>query len=178
MDEHHVERADVEFLASGFWIGWFALSCVATIGLALTGHPIAFLFAVIFGAHAAGALKQLRRPGAALRITEDGLIDNSHWWFSGLIPWGEIIDIRAARWGMIEIELRDESAFWEQLTALQKLGRLKSQLYGFGPALIVPFLLQGSRSQLVDEMQAGLDQYTLRSGAQSPALPDGDGGQA
>ena len=178
MDEHQVERTDVEFVASGFWIGWFALSCVATIGLALTGHPIAVFFALVFGAHAVGAIKQMTRSAPGLRITEEGLLDNSHWWHSGLIPWDEIIDVRASRWGMIEIDLRDEQAFWQRLTPIQQLAHWKSQLYGFSPALVVPFLLEGSRSQLVDEMQAGLDQYTLRSGAQSPALPDGDRGQA
>jgi hypothetical protein len=172
MDRDVAERPFVHIPASStFWGGWLTVSGVTAIGLISTGHPLAFLLALIFGFHAGFALKQLTREDPGLRITEEGVIDNSHWWHSGLIPWHEIVDIHASRWGMIEIKLRDENQFWQRLTALQQFAHIKTQLYGFSPALIVPWLLVGARGQIVEELQTGLDQYTLRSGAESPELP-------
>jgi len=174
MDQDAAEHPFVHVPAStAFWSIWLGVSGVSAVGLVSTGHPLAFLLALIFGFHAGFALKQLTREDPGLRITNEGVIDNSHWWHSGLIPWNEIVDIHASRWGMIEIKLRNESVFWQRLTPLQQLAHIKTQLYGFSPALIVPWLLVGARSQIVEELQTGLDQYTLRSGAESPALRPG-----
>ena len=59
MDRDVAERPFVHIPASStFWGGWLTVSGVTAIGLISTGHPLAFLLALIFGFHAGFALKE------------------------------------------------------------------------------------------------------------------------
>ncbi len=115
----------------------------------------------VFGAHSAWALVGLLNRRIRLRVTEDGIVDENFWWSPGLVPWEEMLDVRATKWGLVEIDLRDKSAFFERLSPLAQLVRVKQRLSGLGPALIVPWSLEGSKRDLLESLETGLDSSTV-----------------
>ncbi|MBT8487821.1 MAG: hypothetical protein KJO65_03230, partial [Gemmatimonadetes bacterium] len=98
-------------------------------------------------------------PGR-LCVTEAGIVDEMFWYSPGLIPWQDVTDVRPTRWGLVEIDLVDDDVFLQRLGPLSQMARFKQQLYGFGPALVVPWVLRGRRRTIVDRLQDGLDAYT------------------
>jgi hypothetical protein len=92
-----------------------------------------------------------------------GIRDENFWYSPGLIRWDEILDVRPTRFGLIEVELRDEGAFWGRLSPLSQLPRVKLTLLGFGPALITPWGLEGTRRGLVNLLKKELEQNLLES---------------
>ncbi|NNK63993.1 MAG: hypothetical protein HKO98_12405 [Gemmatimonadetes bacterium] len=121
------------------------------------------ILAIIFGGHALWSLRRLldRRP--RLEISAVGIRDENLWYSPGMIRWEEIRDIRRTRLGLIEVELRDEGAFLDRLSPLRQLPRVKLALFGFGPALITPWGLEGSTREVVGKLQEGLEQHLLES---------------
>lgn len=140
-----------------YWCIAMTLLAVATV----TGFGWGPFGLVLFGGYALWALTRLldRRP--RIRVTPEGIIDDNFWYSPGLVRWADILDVRMTRLGLIEVDLRDENAFWERLSPLRRLARFKMQLYGFGPALITPWGLEGSGSEIVAHLQAGLDEHVL-----------------
>ncbi len=65
---------------------------------------------IIFGAHAVWAFRRLLDPRPRIRLSSDGIVDKNFWYSPGLIPWEEILDVRSTRLGLIEVDLKDESA--------------------------------------------------------------------
>lgn len=139
-----------------FFAGMVLLAAGLGVGAAALGSLILAVLAIGYTGWSA---YRLIAPGR-LRVTEDGLVDDTFWHSPGLIPWRTITDVRPARWALIEIDLVDENAFVEKLGPLKQMALLKQQLYGFGPAIIVPWVLQGSRQSILETLQDGLDAYT------------------
>lgn len=138
----------------------FVFATVAAL-FAGAGWPLGAMLAM---PPAGWAAYRMVAGSVRLRISEDGVEDRSFWYSAGFIPWSEILEVRSGPWGAVEIELRDEAAFWERLGPLRQLPRVKLRLfYGLGPAAIVPWGLAGSRSGIVEAMQEALDTHALRS---------------
>ncbi len=130
---------------------------------------------VVFGSYSLWSLLRFIWPRVRLRITEDGIVDETFWWYSpGLIEWGEIVDFRTTKWGLIRIELVDEDSFLGRLSGLRQLTRVKSMLYGLGPALLVPWVLEGSKRDLLGSLEARLDAYTLAAARRRGSLGPGE----
>lgn len=134
----------------------------AGMGLLTAGFlavPGAALVAVVTGMHMVWAVLRLlwRRP--RLRVTGEGVVDEHFWYSSGLLPWSAIRDIRPTKWGLIQIELRDEDAYYGALHPLKTLGLLKMRIFGFPPALLTPWALRGSRGEIVSGLKEGLDRW-------------------
>ena len=141
----------------------------------LAASPIGVAITAVFALSAAWAGLRLLRPKVRVQITEEGIVDENFWYSPGLIPWDNVLDIQKGPWATITVDLRDEAAFFDGLDPLQVIPRVKWRLLGFGPATISALILDASHDEVVDELQAGLDAYTLRSGASSPAIPEGGG---
>jgi hypothetical protein len=111
-----------------------------------------------------------------IRITADGIVDENFWYSPGLIPWEEIVDVRATGLGLIEVDLSDASAFLERLSPMRQVARFKMQLLGFGPAVITPWGLDRSGREVVALLQDGLDEHVVlsarREGAARLADPE------
>ncbi len=84
------------------------------------------------------------------------------------------MDVREGMWGGIEIELKDEKAFLNRLSPLAVLARAISRLYGRGPAVINPVYFEGSRRELLEQLEAALDSFTLAAARQSDTLGSGE----
>lgn len=146
-----------EFKGSRAFFGVLLLgSGVIAAAIAALGAVVLSSLAVLY---AGWAGYRVIRPGR-LCVTEAGIVDETFWYSPGLIPWREVTDVRPTRWGLVEVDLVDESVFLERLGALSRMARFKQQLYGFGPALIVPWVLHGRRRTIVERLQDGLDAYT------------------
>ncbi len=150
-------------------------------GMTIAAIPCALLsgfgpvLAIILGTHALWALRRVidRRP--RLRISAEGIRDENFWYSPGMIRWDEILDVRRTRFGLIEVELRDEGAFWNRLSPLRQLPRVKLALFGFGPALITPWGLRGTTREVVGTLQQGLEQHLLDSvRREQAALPESE----
>ncbi len=157
-----------------FFAGLVAVSGGVAAAFAAVGSLV---LATLAMAYTAWAGYRLIAPGR-LRVTRDGILDETFWYSPGLIPWDEITDIRPTRFGLVEIDLVDETAYVDRLGPWAQLALIKQQLYGFGPALIVPWVLRGTRRDLVEGLQEGLDAHTLRVLTQSgndvqlPTIPE------
>ena len=116
---------------------------------------------VVFGTHTVRTFARLLSRRTRLRITDEGIVDENFWYSPGLIKWDEILDVSAARWGAIEIDLLDANAFLARLSGLAQLYRVKLWLKGFGPAVIIPWGLEGSRRELIEILETGMDSYAL-----------------
>ncbi len=153
-----------------FFVSWFV--GMTTFAVALATVPgWGPLVAVVLGAHALWALRRLfdRRP--RIQITSEGIVDRNFWYSPGLIRWEEIIDVYSKGLGLIEVELKDEIAFWDRLSPLRQIPRYKLQLLGFGPTLITPWGLELSGSEVLDMLQAGLDEHVLQSAQEERFMP-------
>lgn len=157
-----------------FHVAWFVGMTTLAIASAMVPGP-GVIMAVIFGAHALYALRRLfyRRP--RIQITSEGIVDRNFWYSPGLIRWEEIIDVYSKGFGLIEVELKDEVAFWNRLSPLRQIPRFKLQIFGFGPALITSWGLEHSGSEVVEMLQAGMDEHALHAAREERLLPS-DGG--
>ena len=155
--------AAIEIHDSRLFLGLYSggMTIAAIAGALLSGWgPV---LPIIFGTHALWSLRRLfdRRP--RLRVSAEGIRDENFWYSPGLIRWEEIRDVRRTRFGLIEIELRDEGAFLDRLSWLQQLPRLKFAMFGFGPALVTPWGFKGTTREVVTTLQQGLERYLLDS---------------
>ena len=172
-EPHQPEWVDIHD-SRPFYASWFV--GMTALAFAVGTVPgLGPLLAMVFGIHAVWALSRLfaRRP--RIQITSEGIVDRNFWYSPGLIRWEEIIDVYSRGLGFIEVELKDETAFWERLSPLRQIARYKFQLFGYGPALITPWGLERSGSEVVDMLQAGLDEHVLQT-ARVEGLPPSDGG--
>ena len=138
----------------------------------------------VFGTHSLWAFQRLFHRRVRLRITEEGVVDENFWYSPGLIKWDEILDVRVTRWGRIEIDLVDENEFLARLSGPHQLGRVKQLaqsaraihmvLLGFGPAAIASWGLEGSRAEIVEMLEAGMDRYALSVVREGDALEPGE----
>jgi len=150
----------------GFW-------CLLTGSLAgLTAFawgwgPIGLL---VFGLHSVWSFLRLFSRRARLCITEEGIVDANFWTSPGLIRWEEVLDVQPTRWGLIEVKLLDEQAFWSRQSFWAQLARAKLLLYGYQGTVIVPWGLAGSRRKLVQTLQDGLDAAEIAAMGQAVAL--------
>ena len=158
-------------LSAASWI-WGPVGLAGLVGLG------------VFGAHAVWALRRLFGRRVRLRITEEGIVDENFWYSPGLIKWDEVLDVRATRWGRIEIDLLDENAFLARLSGPHQVGRIKqlarsaraihTVLLGFGPASIFSWGLEASRGEIIEALEAGMDSYALSVVRQGHALAPGE----
>lgn len=125
---------------------------------------------VFFGVYTVFALTRLLSGRVRLQVGEDGIVDRTFWYSPGLIPWGEILDIRSTRFGFIEVELRDEAALLARLSPLSRWARWKFPLYGLGPAAIVPWGLEAKRSELIEVLQSAHDEFVVEATKAGHAL--------
>jgi hypothetical protein len=131
---------------------------------------------VLFAAVGGWALfRALYRP-VRLEINDDGIIDRTFWFSPGFIPWTDVLDVSPSRFGCIDLELRDEAAFWERLSPLQMLARWKFPLYGLGPAAIFSWALRGSRADIVERLEERLDNFVVAEVGAGALPPGGPGG--
>jgi hypothetical protein len=134
------------------------------------------ILAIAFGSHALWSLRRLLHRRPRISVSEEGIRDEKFWYSPGLIPWDEVRDVRRTRFGLVELELRDEGAFWNRLSPLRQLPRVKTTLLGFGPALVTPWGLEGSTRRVVSVIQEGLERHLLESVRSEHVLPlEGDG---
>ena len=147
----------VEFKGSRAFFG-MVLLVVGSLaaGFAALGSLVLSSLAVMY---AGWSGYRLIAPGR-VRATAEGIVDETFWYSPGLIPWAQVTDVRPTRWGLVEIDLVDEDVFLEGLGPLARAALFKQQLYGYGPAVLVPWVLRGSRRMIVDGLQGGLDAYT------------------
>ena len=115
-----------------------------------------------------------REPAVCIRITAEGIVDENFWYSPGLVRWEQIVEIRSTALGFIEIDLEDDQAFWETLSPLKALARMKMQLLGYGPAFIVGWNLAGSIEDNLEAMRGGLDDFSLRAIQEAIALDSGE----
>jgi hypothetical protein len=154
---------------------FYGASCVALAAMATMSSP--WPWTVLFGAQSLWAFLRFINQRVRLRVTDDGIVDETFSWYSpGLIRWEGIRDVRAGRWGGIEIELKDPKAFYYRLSPPAALSRAISRLFGLGPAVINPSYYKASRRELLESLEAALDSYTLDTVRQSDTL--GSGGAA
>jgi hypothetical protein len=131
--------------------------------------------ALLLGSYSAWSFLRVVSWRVRVRVTEDGIVDETFGWYSpGLIRWEGIRDVRAGRWGGIEIELKDQKAFFYRLSPPAVLARALSMLFGLGPAVINPLYFKGSRRELLESLEAALDSYTLDTIRQSDTLGSGE----
>ena len=171
MGEHPDTSGDlIEFRDSQAFYG---SSCVGSAGLAVySSEP---WMALLLGSYSAWSFLRVVSWRVRVRVTEDGIVDETFGWYSpGLIRWEGIRDVRAGRWGGIEIELKDEKAFFYRLSPPAVLARAISRLFGLGPAVINPLYFKGSRRELLESLEAALDSYTLDAVRQSHTLASGE----
>lgn len=162
--DRHEPFPTYEFRGSRLFFAFVLLAAGSVAaGVAALGSLV---LASIGVAYAGWAGYRLISPGR-LCVTGDGIVDETFWYSPGLIPWPEVTDIRPTRWGLVEIDLVDDNVFLERLGPLSRVALFKQQLYGFGPALIVPWVLRGGRSTIVDRLQEGLDAHTLLAFSES-----------
>lgn len=163
MDDAHTDAfPSCEIRDSRVFFGCFSSAmAVLAAGFAVTGW---WLPAMIATGYAGWSGYRTLVAPVRVRVTEAGIEDRTFWYSPGLIPWDEILEVRAGSWGAIEIDLRDETSFWNELRPLARLPRMKFQLfYGLGPAAILPWMLRGARTEIVDALQEGLDTVAVRS---------------
>jgi hypothetical protein len=122
-----------------------------------------WLGAIIFGGYGLWSLARLLDERPRVFLTEEGVVDQAYLHSPGLIRWSEILTLAPGGWGTITIELRDETTYWERLSPYGKFVAGKLQLFGYGPAVIQSWGLAASRSDLLDALEDGLDEYVLRS---------------
>ncbi len=125
----------------------------------------------LFGTRTIYTFVRLLGRRIRLRITEEGIVDQNFWYSPGLITWSEMLDVRATRWRTIEIDLVDEEAFLARLSVLARLYRIKLQLRGLGPTLIVPWGLECTRRELIEMLETGMDSYALSAVRAGDPLP-------
>ena len=170
-DAHHADPVEIRdsriFFASwGILTGSLAALSVVSWGLGPFGL-------VVFGTHAVWSLTRLLSRRVRVRITQEGVVDENYWLSPGLITWDEILDVRPTKWGLIEIDLADEDAFLERRSTLAQLAIFKQQLYGLGPAVIVPWSLRGTRRELLDALETAMDTFALSKVRNGEALGPG-----
>ena len=146
---------------------------LAALGIATIPMGYGLLGGLFFGGYAAWTLWRLIDKRPRLFITDEGIVDRTYLWSPGLIRWDEILDFRPARWGLISVRLRDEQAFWDRLPLFAKFAAGKAQLHGLGPAFIVGWALEASRSELLDALESGADAHALRAVKAAAALTEG-----
>jgi hypothetical protein len=142
-----------------FFVGYAAV--MGGLTTALMTIPSGVFPATLTGLNMAWAVLRLlwRRP--RLRVTDEGVVDENFWYSGGLLPWSSIRDIRPTRWGLIQVELFEEDTYFKCLHPLKALALLKMQLYGFPPVVLIPWGLEGSRRDVVAQLQDGLDQWAV-----------------
>lgn len=131
-------------------------ACLFGWGLGLAGF-IGFESLAIWSAQ-----RLVSRP-VRLRVTEEGVHDDTGWYSPGFIAWSEVANVRITNLGFIEIDLVDEDAFLSRLAPLSRIRRMQWRFFGFGPQLIAPWGLAASRSEIFEALEGGLDEYTLRA---------------
>lgn len=163
------EGIDIHDSRSLYVVFFVGMTSLAIASATFSGWPV--FLAIPFGVYAVWALRRLfdRRP--RIQITPEGIVDRNFWYSPGLIRWEEIIDVYSKGLGLIEVELKDEIVFWERLSPLRQMARYKRQLFGFGPALITSWGLERSGPEVVDMLQAGLDEHVLQSAQEERLLP-------
>ncbi len=168
MGEHPATSGDlIEIRDSKTFYGAFFVVLAA---MAMMSSP--WPWTVLFGVQSLWALLRVARRRVRLRVTEDGIVEETFRWYSaGLIRWEEIRDVRVTRGGGIEIELKDEKAFLKRLSPLSVLARVSQRfIFRVGPATISPLSLEGSKRELVESLESALDSFTLTSIRQSATL--------
>ncbi len=171
MVEH--SRTDRDVISFGDSKTFYGALFVVFAAMATMSSP--WPWTVLFGAQSLWAFLRLINQRVRLRVTADGIIDETFPWYSpGLIRWEGIRDVRAGKWGGIEIELKDQKAFFYRLSPPAALARAIWRLFGLGPAVINPVYFKGSRRELLESLEAALDSYTLDAVRQSVTLGSGE----
>ena len=158
---------------------FYLILLVATVALTVCSvaywpvwRPVPLFF---FGSAAVGATLRVLRRRVRLRINEEGILDRTHWYSPGLIPWQDIIDVRVGRWGTIEIDLAESSSFWERQTVLRQLHMMRAQVWGMGPAAVSPLGLSATRHTILQAMEERMSRHALASLRREAELLPGEG---
>ncbi len=159
-----------EFRDSGIVFGTVA---ILSLGLAvMVGEPVT---ALILCAVTAKTLFNVARPRTRVRVTDEGVELGYFVRSPGLIRWDDVRDIREGRWGVIELDLKDEKAFRERLSPLDRVIAATNRLvYGFGPTAVSAALLKGSKLEIRESLEDALDSYTLAAFRDDAVLPEPD----
>ena len=159
-----------EFRDSRLFFGTFALIHVALA--AFLSEPVT---ALILCAVAVKLALYAARPRTRVRVTEAGIELGYFLRSPGLIRWDDVLDIREGRWGVIELELKDENAFRERLSGIDRMIVAVNRLiYGFGPTAVSSMLLKASKREIRESLETALDSYTLAAFRDDAFLADPD----
>jgi hypothetical protein len=167
----------VESYDSRLFIFVFSLLCFVLLAFSTLAWGWGLLGFIWFGTSAVWSLVRLAFRRVRLRIDEEGVVDRFVWFSPGIIPWRQIIEVRPTRWGLIQVDLRDNAAFYEQLSPLAELQVAKLRLWGLGPAVLRPWSLEASRSRLLQVIEDGMDAYALSELKREKALGPGESQQ-
>jgi len=166
-----VDAPEIEFRDSRLFWGTITSVAGGLLGVSITSWVWGPALLPVFGSYAVWALYRLLTRRARLTITAEGIVDRTFWFSPGLIPWSEVIDVRPAGIGMIDIDLKDEQVFMDRLSLLSSLARWKFPLLRLGPAAVNPWVLEASQGRIVEALQNGLDEYVLQATHKSGDLP-------
>jgi len=159
-----------EFRDSRLFFGTLAVLHLALA--VLLGEPVVALFLCAFAVKPA---LNAARPRTRVRVTEKGIELRYFVRSPGLIRWDEVLDIREGRWGVTELELRDENAFRERLSRIDRMIAATNRLiYGFGPTAVSSMLLKGSKREIRESLETALDSYTLAAFRNDAVLAEPD----
>jgi hypothetical protein len=153
---------------TGYLVACIALLVVTTV-VGLGGLGVVVVGPCLLWA----ATRLLRRP-VRLRISRDGIVDHTHLFSPGLVPWDRIVDVTPTRWGMIDIEIRDEAEFFQRASPLGRLVMGFHRVLGLGPCLLPPWLLGMSRRHLVDVIESGMDHFALTQARRMRSIGAGE----
>jgi len=156
-----------------FYASFFVASLLLAIASVVAGGagPVG---AVLFGSYASWSLLRLITRRVRLRITAEGIEDTNHLGAPGLIRWEEILDVERSRWGLIEVRLHDEQAYWQRLSPFGRVAAAKMQLFGHGPAVLNSWGLGASKRDVLEALEAGVDAHVLASARSEKALGKGE----
>jgi hypothetical protein len=174
-ETEELQTAEVEVRDSRIFFGGFAtLLWLIAGGFASLGGGFGWLFAGVTAAKAVWASWRFLAGAVRLRITEEGVTDHTFWFSPGFIDWGDILDVREAGFGLLDLRLRDPGSVWDRLPPLAQIRRFSLRRGGLGPATLYPPMLRGSSKELVHTLRVRVDAEVLsevRAARELPAPP-------
>jgi len=164
-----VEIGDSRTFLFAHLLGSAALA-IGSLALVSLAPALGVVGSIAFSLHTAWSARRLVAPKVRLRITEEGVLDDVHWYSPGFIPWEEIYNVRKTSYGLIELDLVDDDAFRERLSFFQRMVRLHWGFYGMGPEMVSSWPLASTKNEVFVALESGLEAFTLAAVRQGAAL--------
>jgi len=115
-------------------------------------------------------VKLARSDSARIAISRDGILEHNFWYSPGFIPWDQVLGFRERKMGSIEVEIRDHEELLRQQPLLRRLQMKWLRFRGYGLVLIIPWGLEGGKTEVLGALQDGLDAFNLDTVRSAKAL--------